>query len=120
MQYLSQLYLPRVLPTAELVFVASGDYTVPATANGTTVVLQDSAAQDVTLQANADADLDVGARIEVYVADDTAAKTDTAPAGVTINGVDGATITITQAVGAAVVLVQTATDTWLVAGGVSA
>jgi hypothetical protein len=119
MTTLSSLFLPAVLPTADIV-EQSGDHLVTAASNGKTLLLVDTAAQDITLQPYATIAAPVGARIELLVADITNPKTVTAPSGVLLNDVDGATLTLNAAIAAGAVLVQIGVDNWYLSGGVQA
>ena len=118
MQFLTNISLPAVLPTADIIDVPSGNYTIPATANGKTLILSEDGAQTADLQLNAVAAIAVGARTEVYRTG-TGVKGVTSPAGVTINGVDNATVLFSEGSVYALVLMQSAVDTWLCVGGVA-
>lgn len=116
MTTLSSLFVPTVVPTADIESI-TGDATQGADANGKTYRFTGAVAQDYALQDQATTGLPVGARTEFLVGDITGAKTVTAPSGVSLNEVVGGSETLSAVIGAGAVLIQVAVDEWYLSGG---
>ena len=113
MTALSTLYPAAVRADYVISEVPSGDRTMLSSDAGARIVFSAATAQDYLLRDYATVALPVGAVIVLAVADDTAAKTETTPASVVLNGQNDHSIALPQVVGLQAVLTQITEDNWV-------